>query len=96
MGACFREGAGIRVSGPVASTSVVAATIQARGATRLPNLDSQYSFAFSVRNPITGKEHLFFIPGSSTGEYTLGQLDIIEQTLAYFGVELLPLDYSAS
>jgi hypothetical protein len=34
------------------------------------------------------REHLIFIP---QGSYTIDQLSTIEQALAYYGIDLLPL-----
>jgi hypothetical protein len=41
----------------------------------------------------SGKEVLFFVPrGTNGGAFTLEQIATIEQALAYYGIDLLPLD----
>ena len=66
------------------------------GCKRRSDFDTFASYAFSYKdNPANpeSKERLFFIPHALIGEgYTQAQLEEIEQSLAYLGLDLLSLD----
>jgi hypothetical protein len=79
----------------VALAEVVLRKVCSVGCTPRTDHDTAHSYAFSCRlDPANPKERLFFIPRELTpdGGYTQAQLDTIEQTLAHFGFDLLPLD----
>ena len=79
----------------VAPDSVVLAKISScAGCARRVDLDAAYSYAFTIENLMTsGREMLFFVPhGTNGGAFTLEQIATIEQALAYYGIDLLPLD----
>jgi hypothetical protein len=74
---------------------VVAKICSCLGCTRQESFDTSNSYAFTICNEMTGnKDRLFFIPHGLTpdGSYTVSQLSAIEQALAYYGVDLFPLD----
>jgi hypothetical protein len=78
-----------------ASTDVVIRKICVNGCKRRAELDQPVSYAFSYVDPAdpTHRERVFFIPrGLGAGQYTQAQLEVIEQTLACHGFDLLPLD----
>jgi hypothetical protein len=77
----------------VASEQKVIATVSSRsGCTRKSAYDTAHAYAFSIPNAAAGREQLFFIPRGISGHYTQDQFSLIEKTLAYFGLDLLPLN----
>ena len=71
---------------------VIAKICSCPGCTRRPDLDTAHSYAFTICNAMTNhRDRLIFIP---QGSYTIDQLSTIEQALAYYGIDLLPLDQS--
>jgi hypothetical protein len=77
----------------VASAEVVLRKVCSVGCARRADRDTAHSYAFSFK-PDQSRERLFFVPHELAPDngYTQAQLDTIEQTLAYFGFDLLPLD----
>jgi hypothetical protein len=56
-------------------------------------LDTDVSYAFTFRDGT--KERLFFTPRELVPDgYTQAQLEEIERMLAFYGFDLLPLDYN--
>lgn len=77
---------------PVVEDRAILAKICSQGCVRRPGLDTAKAYAFSIRNDISQKEHLLFVPhGAVRGSYTVAQVDELEQVLAYYSLELLPL-----
>jgi hypothetical protein len=77
------------VSGDSAAPEdVVLSKIQScDGCKRIPNSDTPHSYAFTING------HLFFVPHAvDQSFYTVAQLSVVEAALAYFGIDLLPLD----
>lgn len=78
----------------VAPRDVVLRKVCGHGCVRRIDLDLLASYAFTYQAP-EGKERLFFIPRELFEDgYTEAQLIEIEETLAYHGFDLLPLDYN--
>lgn len=76
---------------PAAWGEHVIARIVSQGAKRREDSDAESFLAFSLE--INGKTLVFTIPRPLVnGGYTLAQLNQIEIQLAYFGLELLPID----
>jgi hypothetical protein len=80
----------------VAHREVVFQKVCGQGCTHRNDLDLPASYAFTCQKMqgAAMKERLFYIPRELTEDgYTIAQLEEIEQTLAYYGFELLPLDH---
>jgi hypothetical protein len=79
----------------VAPSQVVIRNICSNGCQRRPELDLSISYAFQAISPDTNGPRVFFIPHPLTEDgYTHAQLEEIERTLAWYGFDLLPLDYN--